>query len=148
MKSLKKKRRVQIIAIATVALVLSTGLIGYALRDGINFFISPSQVLAEPPSPTETFRIGGMVEPGSLVRGQGETVTFNVADCIASIPVQYTGVLPDLFKENEDTIAQGQFVDGVFKAHEVLAKHDEEYTPKEITQQRENQQEHCGPDGS
>ncbi len=148
MKSLKKQRRIQVIAVATVALVLSTALIGYALRDGINFFISPSDVLAEPPSPNETFRIGGTVEVGSLVRGEGETVTFNVADCIASIPVQYTGVLPDLFKEAEDTVAQGQFVDGVFKASEVLAKHDEEYTPKEISQQRESQQEHCEPSGS
>ncbi|MEL7256906.1 MAG: cytochrome c maturation protein CcmE, partial [Pseudomonadota bacterium] len=101
MKSLKKQRRVQIIAIATVALVLSTALIGYALRDGINFFRSPSQIVAEPPSPTEVFRIGGLVEEGSIVRGQGETVSFSVTDGGAVVPVTYTGVLPDLFSENE-----------------------------------------------
>ena len=78
MKSLKKKRRVQIIAIAAVALIASTALIGYAMRDGINFFRSPSQIMAEPPAPTEVFRIGGLVEEGSLVRGEGETVRFNV----------------------------------------------------------------------
>lgn len=148
MKSLKKQRRVQIIAIATVALVLSTGLIGYALQDGINFFRSPSNVVAEPPAPTETFRLGGVVEAGSLVRGDGETVSFKIADCITAIPVKYTGVLPDLFKENDDAIAQGSMVNGTFVATEVLAKHDEEYTPKEISDVREEQQAHCEPDGS
>src|SRR6056297_889207 len=98
MKSLKKKRRVQIIALAAVALVFSTALIGYAMRDGINFFRSPSQVMDEPPSETEVFRIGGLVEGGSLVRGEGETIRFNVTDGGASVPVAYTGVLPDLFE--------------------------------------------------
>src|SRR6056297_2873585 len=80
MKSLKKKRRVQIVAIAAVALVMATALIGYGMRDGINFFRSPTQVLAEPPSETEVFRIGGLVEEGSLKRGQGEVIHFNVTD--------------------------------------------------------------------
>ena len=80
MKSLKKKRRVQIIAIAAVALVMATALIGYGMRDGINFFRSPTQVLAEPPSPSEVFRIGGLVEEGSLKRGESETIRFNVTD--------------------------------------------------------------------
>jgi len=148
MKSLKKKRRIQIVAIAVVALTLSTALIGYAMRDGINFFRAPSAVLEEPPGPSETFRLGGMVEEGSLVRGEGETVSFRIADCIAAIPVQYTGVLPDLFAENEDAIAQGRYVDGTFLASEVLAKHDEDYTPKEIADVMEDQQEHCAPSGT
>ena len=71
LKSLKKKRRVQVIALAAVALIVSTALIGYAMRDGINFFRSPSEVMDEPPAPTETFRIGGLVEEGSLTRGVG-----------------------------------------------------------------------------
>ena len=71
MKSLKKQRRIQVIAIMAVALVLSTVLIGYALRDGINFFLSPTQVVEDQPSSSEVFRIGGLVEVGSLVRGQG-----------------------------------------------------------------------------
>ena len=80
MKTLKKRRRVQVILVAVVALVASTALIGWALQDGINFFRSPSEVIAEPPKPTEVFRIGGLVEEGSIIRGQGETVHFVVTD--------------------------------------------------------------------
>ena len=132
LKSLKKKRRVQVIAVAAVALVLSTGLIGYAMRDGINFFRSPSQVVEAPPAPSETFRIGGLVEEGSLVRGQGQQIRFNVTDGGASVPVVYSGVLPDLFEENQGMVGTGRFVNGVFEAHEILAKHDETYMPKEV----------------
>jgi len=132
MRGLKKKRRIQVIAVAVFALALSTGLIGYAMRDGINFFRSPSQVLAEPPRPDETFRIGGLVEDGSLQRGQGETIRFNVTDGGASVPVVFTGVLPDLFDENQGMIGTGKYVGGVFEASEILAKHDESYMPKEV----------------
>lgn len=132
MKGLKKKRRVQVIAVAAVALVLSTGLIGYAMRDGINFFRSPSQIMAEPPTATETFRIGGLVEEGSLVRGQGETIRFSVTDGGASVPVVFTGVLPDLFEENQGMVGTGRYVNGVFEASEILAKHDETYMPSEV----------------
>ncbi len=132
MKSLKKQRRVQIILVLFVALVLSTGLIGYAMRDGINFFRSPSQVVAEPPQPTEVFRIGGLVEEGTLIRGEGATITFNVTDGGESVRVAYTGVLPDLFGENEGMVGTGRFVDGVFQASEILARHDETYMPKEV----------------
>ena len=117
---------------AFVALVLSTALIGYAMRDGINFFRSPSQVIAEPPAPTEVFRIGGLVEEGTLKRGEGEAVRFSVTDGGASVPVVYTGVLPDLFSENEGMIGTGSYVNGVFEATEILAKHDETYMPKEV----------------
>lgn len=132
LKSLKKKRRIQIIALAAVALVVSTGLIGYAMRDGINFFRSPSQVMAEPPSPNETFRIGGLVEEGSLVRGDGEQIRFSVTDGGAVVPVVYTGVLPDLFEENQGMVGTGRYINGVFEASEILAKHDETYMPKEV----------------
>jgi cytochrome c-type biogenesis protein CcmE len=132
MKSLKKKRRVQVIVLAAVALALSTAIIGYAMRDGINFFRSPSQIADAPPAPTEVFRIGGLVEEGSLVRGQGETITFSVTDGAASVPVSYTGVLPDLFGEGEGMVGTGRYVDGTFEASEILAKHDESYMPKEV----------------
>jgi len=132
MKGLKKKRRIQVIAVAVVALALSTGLIGYAMRDGINFFRSPSQVMAEPPKPSETFRIGGLVEDGSLERGQGEVIRFNVTDGGATVPVTFKGVLPDLFAENQGMIGTGKYVNGVFEASEILAKHDEDYMPKEV----------------
>lgn len=132
MMPLKKRRRVQVIAITGVALVLSTGLIGYAMRDGIAFFRSPSEIVAVPPPSTEIFRIGGLVEAGSIVRGQGETVSFRVTDGAATIPVTYTGVLPDLFTECEASIAMGRYLGGTFEATEVLAKHDETYTPREV----------------
>ena len=132
MKTLKKRRRVQIIVLAVVALALSTALIGYAMRDGINFFRSPSQVIAEPPQPTEVFRIGGLVEEGSINRGQGETVRFVVTDGGESVPVSFTGVLPDLFSENQGMVGTGSYVNGVFEATEILAKHDETYMPKEV----------------
>lgn len=132
MKTLKKRRRVQIIVIAFVALTVATGLIGYGMRDGINFFRSPSQVVAEPPAESEVFRIGGLVEEGSIQQGQDETIRFVVTDGGASVPVVYTGVLPDLFAENEGMIGTGRYVNGVFEASEILAKHDETYMPKEV----------------
>ena len=132
MKGLKKQRRIQIIIAAMVAMVVATGLIGYAMRDGINFFRSPSKVVEEPPAPNEVFRIGGLVEEGTLVRGQGDTVTFSVTDGGASVPVSFAGVLPDLFAENQGMVGQGRYIDGVFQASEILAKHDETYMPKEV----------------
>lgn len=130
--SLKKKRRVQVIALAAVALIVSSGLIGYAMRDGINFFRSPSQVMAEPPQPTEVFRIGGLVEEGTLMRGAGREIRFSVTDGGATVPVVFSGVLPDLFEENQGMVGTGRYVDGVFMASEILAKHDETYMPKEV----------------
>lgn len=132
MKSLKKRRRIQVIAVAAVALALATGLIGYAMRDGINFFRAPSQIMAEPPGPSEVFRIGGLVEEGSIVRGQGETIRFSVTDGGASVPVTFSGVLPDLFAENQGMVGTGRYVNGVFEASEILAKHDETYMPAEV----------------
>ncbi len=132
MKGLKKRRRVQVILAAAGALALSTALIGYAMRDGINFFRSPSQVMAMAPDPAEVFRIGGLVETGSLVRGAGEAIRFSVTDGGAAVPVSYTGVLPDLFDEGQGMVGTGRLVDGVFVADEILAKHDESYMPKEV----------------
>jgi len=132
MKSLKKQRRIQIVVVAFVALAISTALIGYALRDGINYFRDPSQIVAEPPAPNEVFRIGGLVEAGSIVRGEGETVSFRVTDGAESVPVVFTGILPDLFSENQGMIGTGVYRDGVFEASEILARHDESYMPKEV----------------
>jgi cytochrome c-type biogenesis protein CcmE len=132
LKGLKKQRRVQIIALAVVALIGSTALVGYAMRDGINFFRSPSEVLAEPPAAGETFRIGGLVVEGSIVRGEGTEVSFAVTDTNATIPVRYTGVLPDLFAEGQGMVALGRMEGDTFVATEVLAKHDETYMPKEV----------------
>lgn len=148
MKSLKKQRRIQVIAIMAVALVLSTVLIGYALRDGINFFRSPSQVIEDPPSSSEVFRIGGLVEVGSLVRGQGETIQFVVTDGGASVPTIYSGVLPDLFEENQGMVGTGRLINGVFEATEILAKHDENYMPTEVIDALKAQGVFVEPEGS
>jgi cytochrome c-type biogenesis protein CcmE len=145
MKSLKKARRIQIIALAFSMLALSTALVGYAMRDGINFFRTPTQVAEAPPPPTEVFRIGGLVEEGSLQRGQGETVRFRVTDTNATVPVAYTGILPDLFGEGEGMVGTGRMVDGVFVATEILARHDETYMPKEVVDALKAQGVYQGP---
>jgi cytochrome c-type biogenesis protein CcmE len=148
LKSLKKRRRVQIIVLAFVALALSTGLIGYAMRDGINLFRSPTQVLETPPGETEVFRIGGLVAMDSLVRGEGETITFVVTDGTSEVPVHYTGILPDLFGEGQGMVGQGRYINGVFEASEILAKHDESYMPKEVIEALKEQGVYVAPDGS
>jgi len=148
MKGLRKQRRIQIIILAFVALIVSTALIGYAMRDGINFFRSPAQVLAEPPSASEVFRLGGLVEEGSIVRGESETVRFSVTDGGASVPVTFKGILPDLFSENQGMIGTGRYVDGVFVASEILAKHDETYMPKEVMDALEEQGVYKDPNAS
>ncbi len=148
MKGLKKQRRIQIILVAVISLALSTALIGYAMRDGINFFRTPSQVSETPPPSNETFRIGGLVEEGTLQRGQGETIRFNVTDGGASVPVSYTGVLPDLFGEGEGMVGTGRMEDGVFVATEILARHDETYMPKEVIDALKEQGVYVDPDAA
>ncbi|MEL6467038.1 MAG: cytochrome c maturation protein CcmE [Pseudomonadota bacterium] len=147
MKSLKKQRRIQIIALAAVALTVSTVLIGYAMRDGINFFRAPSQIVAEPPGPTEVFRIGGLVAEGSLIRGEGASIRFDVTDGGATVPVVFTGVLPDLFEENQGMVGTGKYINGVFEASEILAKHDETYMPAEVVDALKEQGVYKEPQG-
>lgn len=142
---LKKKRRIQLIIAACVFLGLATGLIGYALKDGIAYFRSPTQVVEAPPGPNEVFRIGGLVEEGTLVRGQGETITFSVTDTTNSVAVTYTGILPDLFKEGEGVVATGKLVNNTFEATEILAKHDENYMPKEVVDALKEQGVYVAP---
>jgi cytochrome c-type biogenesis protein CcmE len=132
LKGLKKQRRVQIILLAFVAMIGATALIGYGMRDGINFFRSPSQVLSEPPKPGEVFRLGGLVEEGSVQRGQSETIEFRVTDTNVTVPVRFTGVLPDLFGEGQGMVGTGQMEGDTFVATEILARHDETYMPKEV----------------
>ncbi|WP_010141727.1 cytochrome c maturation protein CcmE [Oceanicola sp. S124] len=130
MKGLKKTRRIQIIIAAFVFLGIAAGFMGYAFRDGINYFRSPSQVAEAPPAPGEVFRIGGLVAEGSLERGA--VIRFSVTDGGATVPVTYRGILPDLFAEKQGMIGTGSYVNGVFEATEILAKHDESYMPKEV----------------
>ncbi len=132
MKGLKKQRRVQVILLAFLALIVATALIGYAMKDGINFFRSPTQVHEQPPAAGEVFRIGGLVEEGSLKRGDGETISFVVTDTNMSVPATFTGILPDLFEEGQGMVGTGSMQGDTFVATEVLAKHDESYMPKEV----------------
>lgn len=129
---LKKKRRIQLVAIGAVMLALATGIVGYAMRDGIEFFRSPSQLAEHPAREGERFRLGGLVEEGSVVRGDGSSVRFVVTDGGAELPVVFAGILPDLFREGQGVITTGKIEDGVFVASEVLARHDESYMPKEV----------------
>lgn len=132
LKGLKKRRRIHLVLAAFLMMMVATALVGYAMRDGINFFRAPTQVVSDPPRPGEVFRIGGLVEAGSLVRGQGETITFAVTDTTTAVPVRYTGVLPDLFAEGAGMVGTGSMDGDTFVATEILAKHDENYMPKEV----------------
>lgn len=136
---LKKRRRIQIVVLGAVLLAAATAISGYALRDGIEFFRSPSQIAADPPRPSERFRLGGLVEDGSLVRGQGSEIRFTVTDGGAATEVVFNGILPDLFREGQGVIGSGRLEDDVFVATEVLAKHDESYMPKEVADALEEQ---------
>ena len=130
-----KPRHQRTIAIAAgVALIaIAAAFVLTAFQGNVVFFFSPSQVAAKEAPVEKTFRIGGMVEKGSLKRrSDGLTVEFVVTDTAKSIPVTYTGILPDLFKEGKGVVAQGRLsADGSFRATEVLAKHDENYMPPE-----------------
>ena len=130
-----KPRHQRLIAIAAgvTLIAVATALVLNAFQGNVVFFFSPSQVAAKEAPVEKTFRIGGMVEKGSLKRrSDGLTVEFVVTDTAKSIPVTYTGILPDLFKEGKGVVAQGRLsADGSFRATEVLAKHDENYMPPE-----------------
>jgi cytochrome c-type biogenesis protein CcmE len=126
-----RHKRIAWIALGLVALGIATSLVLTAFNKNLVFFFTPSQVAAHEAPLGRTFRIGGMVVPGSLKR-EGVEVRFAVTDTAKTLPVVYSGQLPDLFKEGKGVVAQGQLgPDGVFKAREVLAKHDENYMPPE-----------------
>jgi cytochrome c-type biogenesis protein CcmE len=119
------------IALGVVALGIATALVLMAFEKNLVFFFTPSQVAANEAPQGKTFRIGGMVVAGSVKR-EGVEVKFVVTDTAKTIPVVYRGALPDLFREGKGVVAQGQLgPDGVFRAREVLAKHDENYMPPE-----------------
>ncbi len=126
-----RHRRALIVAGALAAVGTATALVLNAFNRNLVFFYTPSQIAANEAPVGRTFRIGGMVVSGSVVR-DGVTVHFVVTDTARNVPVKYDGVLPDLFKEGKGVVAQGQLgADGVFAAREVLAKHDENYMPPE-----------------
>src|SRR5215218_8829113 len=129
----RRHKRIAFIVVGLAGLSVAAYLVASAFRNNLVFFFSPTQVAAKEAPINRTFRIGGLVEEGTLKRdGDGLTVRFTVTDTAASIPVVYKGILPDLFKEGRGCVAQGRLgTDGVFHAEEVLAKHDENYMPPE-----------------
>ena len=132
MRSLEKRRRVQVIIILLGSLLIASVLIGYGLREGISYFKSPTELTSSPPRSDLLIRVGGLVEGGSIkMKADGE-ISFLVTDQNKSIEVRYRGILPDLFSENQGVIGSGYFVEGIFEANEILAKHDEKYMPIEV----------------
>jgi cytochrome c-type biogenesis protein CcmE len=128
----RKTRRIQMLVFGAVLLGASAMLVSFAFRDAIVFFFSPTELLAEQRRPDQLLRVGGLVVTGSLVRGEGKAATFDITDGNGVVAVSYTGVLPDLFDEGQGVVAEGYMRNGVFEATEVLAKHDENYMPKEV----------------
>ncbi len=129
----RKQRRGVLIGTCLTVLAVAIGLVLFAMRDSIVFFYSPSEVTEMGIAPGTRFRLGGLVETGSVVRGEGTTIRFTVTDRAKTVPVSYTGVLPDLFREGQGVVAEGTLEpDGTFRADHVLAKHDENYMPPEV----------------
>ena len=139
-----RTRRAAVVVGVLAALGIATALVLNAFQSNLVFFFSPSQVVANEAPRERSFRIGGLVEQGSLQRdAQGLTVRFAVTDLAHKIPVSYTGLLPDLFKEGKGVVAQGKLgADGIFRAEQVLAKHDENYMPPEAAQALKNAAAH------
>lgn len=133
MKPVKRNRRIALIGAGFVLLAGAGALVARALEQNIAYFYTPSEVVEAGLAPDTRIRLGGMVEDGSVQSSNGVETTFRVTDGAESISVAYSGILPDLFREGQGVIAQGRFqADGSFTADTILAKHDENYVPKEL----------------
>ncbi len=129
----RKQRRLLFVGLGMAALGLAAALILLAFDENLVFFHSPTEVQAREFSPDQRLRIGGLVEEGSVVRdGDGLTVRFNITDLSQTVAVIYNGVLPDLFDEGQGVVAEGHMRGGTFQAANILAKHDENYMPREV----------------
>jgi cytochrome c-type biogenesis protein CcmE len=129
----RKQRRLILIGAALAVLGLAAGLVLYAFNDSIVFFRTPSDIVEKAVQPGTRLRIGGLVKEGSLVRGADQEISFEVTDTVRSVPVRYHGLLPDLFREGQGVVAEGVLEpSGAFRADSVLAKHDENYMPKDV----------------
>ena len=128
----RKHKRLTFVIIAMALVGVATGLVLYALGDGVSLFKNPTDLVTAPPSPSQQLRLGGLVEEGSVKREPGSSVVhFRVTDNKNSVPVVYNGILPDLFREGQGIVTTGHVENGEFIADEVLAKHDEKYMPPE-----------------
>ena len=132
-KSPKARRRLWVVAAVAPVLALAVGLSLYAMRDNVTFFFSPSEATADAAPAGRVVRLGGLVEAGSVVHGGDGEVKFAITDNAATTRVVYQGDLPDLFREGQGVVTQGAFLpDRSFRATQVLAKHDENYMPREV----------------
>jgi len=131
-----RHKRFMWIAVGLAIIAVAVTLVLRAFNSNLVFFFTPTEVAEQKAPKDRTFRLGGLVTAGSLARtADGLTVKFDVTDTAKTIPVTYTGILPDLFKEGKGVVAQGRIgIDGIFKASEVLAKHDENYMPPEAAE--------------
>ena len=129
----RKQKRLAVIGGGVAFLVAAVLLVMFAFSQSIAYFYVPGDIAKADLSPGTRIRLGGLVENGTVKRGDGSTVTFTVTDTLATVPVRYTGILPDLFREGQGVVAEGEFgADGLFVADTVLAKHDETYMPKDV----------------
>ncbi|MDO9439603.1 MAG: cytochrome c maturation protein CcmE [Beijerinckiaceae bacterium] len=128
----RKGRRLTLISCALAVVAVAVGLGLYAMRDGVVFFVTPGELAARNLPPNTRLRIGGLVKPGSVERADARHVAFVIADNQGEVKVNYTGLLPDLFREGQGVVAEGLLVGTQFNADSVLAKHDENYMPREL----------------
>lgn len=136
----RKQRRVVLIGTSLGVLALAVCLVLLALRDSIVFFYTPTEVAEKHLDSGQRFRLGGLVEDGSVRRGEGTAIRFVITDKRSTLPVTFIGVLPDLFREGQGVVAEGMMqADGVFHADSVLAKHDENYMPPEVAKKLKEQ---------
>ena len=144
-----RNKRIAAIVAGLAALGLASALVLNAFQSNLVFFFSPTQVAANEAPKGRSFRVGGLVEQGSIKREAGSlTIRFVVTDLSKTVPVVYTGLLPDLFKEGKGVVAQGRLgADGVFQAEQVLAKHDENYMPPEAAEALKRAQAGAMPSG-
>jgi cytochrome c-type biogenesis protein CcmE len=130
----RKRRRLYFVALGLLGLGTATALMLSAMEDNIVFFFSPTELKERAVTTDQRLRVGGLVEQGSLQKN-GDTVRFSVTDNAQTLTIQYTGILPDLFREGQGIVAEGTMgADGVFMARDVLAKHDENYMPPEVAE--------------
>lgn len=129
----RKQKRLLIIGSGLTVLACAAGLVLFALRQQIVFFRTPADLVEMHIAPGTRIRLGGLVEKGSIVRNGATKVAFTVTDTVKTLPVTYEGILPDLFREGQGVIAEGAVgPDGIFVADTILAKHDENYMPKDV----------------
>ena len=145
----RKQRRLTLIGTAGLVLALAAGLVLFSLNDQLVYFYSPTDIGSKDLSAGARIRLGGLVEEGSVEKGDGGAVRFAIIDTQNRMDVRYVGILPDLFREGQGVIAEGTLdVDGSFKADNVLAKHDETYMPREVADALKKQEVWQGKEGS